>query len=121
MGIETIWCKPKRTSIPNNGHRKYPYLLRDRIVEWGDEAWCADITCVPMPHGHAYLCAGMDWFSRKVLGWAASNTMDSALTEKALGAAVTQCLDLPEIFNTDQGASSRRRNGREDSKAWGSQ
>jgi hypothetical protein len=50
MGIETIWCKPKRTSIPDNGHRKYPYLLEDRIVEVADEVWCADITYVPMPH-----------------------------------------------------------------------
>ena len=104
MGIETIWCKPKRTSIPDNGHRKYPYLLGDRIVERADEAWCADITYVPMPHGHAYLCAVMDWYSRKVLGWAVSNTMDSALIEKALAAAVAQCRSLPEIFNTDQGS-----------------
>jgi putative transposase len=104
MGIETIWCKPKRTSIPDNGHRKYPYLLGDRIVERADEAWCADITYVPMPHGHAYLCAVMDWYSRKVLGWAVSNTMDSALIEKALAAAVAQCRSIPEIFNTDQGS-----------------
>jgi len=104
MGLETIWCKPRRTSIPDKGHRKYPYLLGDRIVEWADEAWCADITYVPMSHGHAYLCAVMDWHSRKVLGWAVSNTMDCALTEKALAAAVAQCLGLPEIFNTDQGS-----------------
>lgn len=104
MGIETIWCKPKRTSVPDNGHRKYPYLLGDRIVGRADEAWCADITYVPMPHGHAYLCAVMDWHSRKVLGWAVSNTMDSALTQKALAAAVAQCRSLPEIFNTDQGS-----------------
>jgi putative transposase len=104
MGIETIWCKPKRTSIPDNGPRKYPYLLRERVVEYADEVWCADITYVPMPHGHAYLCAVMDWHSRRVLGWAVSNTMDSALTEKALAAAVAQCRRLPEIFNTDQGS-----------------
>jgi len=104
MGIETIWCRPRRTSIPDNGHRKYPYLLRERIVEFADEAWCADITYVPMPHGHAYLCAVMDWHSRKALGWAVSNTMDSTLTEKALAAAVAQCRSLPEIFNTDQGS-----------------
>jgi len=60
------------TSIPDNEHREYPYLLRDRTVEWADGAWCADITYVPMPHGHAYLCAVMDWRSRKVLGWAVS-------------------------------------------------
>ena len=104
MGIETIWCRPRRTSIPDNGHRKYPYLLRDRVVEYADEVWCADITYIPMKHGHAYLCAVMDWQSRKVLGWAVSNTMDAALTERALAVAVAQCLSLPEIFNTDQGS-----------------
>ena len=104
MGIETIWCRPRRTSIPDNGHRKYPYLLRSRIVEYADEVWCADITYIPMPHGHAYLCAVMDWHSRKVLGWAVSNTMDAALTEKAVAAAVAQCGSLAEIFNTDQGS-----------------
>ena len=104
MGIETIWCRPRRTSIANAGHRKYPYLLRDRLVEFADEVWCADITYIPMPHGHAYLCAVMDWHSRKALGWAVSNTMDSALTEKAVAAAVAQCRSLPDIFNTDQGS-----------------
>ena len=104
MGIETIWCRPQRTSMADNGHRKYPYLLRDRLVEFADEVWCSDITYIPMPQGHAYLCAVMDWHSRKVLGWAVSNTMDSALTEKALAAAVAQCGGLPQIFNTDQGS-----------------
>ena len=104
MGIETIWCRPRRTSIPDNGHRKYPYLLRGRVVEYADEVWCADITYIPMPRGHAYLCAVMDWHSRKVLGWAVSNTMDAALTEKAVAAAVAQCGSLAEIFNTDQGS-----------------
>ena len=104
MGIETIWCKPRRTSIPDNGHRKYPYLLGERVVKRADEAWCADITYVPMAHGHAYLCAVMDWHSRKVLGWAISNTMDSRLTQKALAEAVAQSKALPEIFNTDQGS-----------------
>jgi putative transposase len=104
MGIETIWCRPRRTSIPDNGHRKYPYLLRDRVVEFADEVWCADITYLPMAHGYAYLCAVMDWHSRKVLAWAVSNTMDAALTEKAVATAVAQCRSLPEIFNTDQGS-----------------
>jgi len=62
MGIGTIWCRSRRTSIPDNGYRKYPYLLRDRVVEYADEVWCAGITYIPMPHGHAYL-------------WAVSNTM----------------------------------------------
>jgi len=104
MGVETIWCRPRRTSIPDSGHRKYPYLLRDRPVGHADEVWCADITYVPMPHGHAYLCAVMDWHSRKVLGWAVSNTMDARLTAEAMTAALAQSRGLPEIFNTDQGS-----------------
>ena len=60
MGQETIWCKP-RTSIPDDGHRKYPYLLRNLAIKRPDQVWCADITYVPMPRGHAYLCAVMDW------------------------------------------------------------
>jgi transposase InsO family protein len=67
FGHEAIWCKP-RTSIPDDGHRKYPYLLRNLPIERSDQVWCADITCVPMPGGHAYLCAVMAWHSRKVLG-----------------------------------------------------
>ena len=103
MGVETIWCRP-RTSIPDDGHRKYPYLLRNLVVIRPDQVWCADITYVPMPHGHAYLCAVMDWYSRKVLGWALSNTMDGALCQKALADAVAQSKCLPEIMNTDQGS-----------------
>ncbi len=67
MGQEAIRCKP-RTSIPDHGHRKYPYLLRDLTISRPDHVWCTDITYVPMPGGHAYLCAVMDWHSRKVLG-----------------------------------------------------
>lgn len=104
MGVETIWCRPRSTSIPESGHRKYPYLLRNRIVKASDEVWCADITYVPMAEGHAYLCAVMDWHSRTVLGWAVSNTMDASLTKKALMDAVARCRRLPEIFNTDQGS-----------------
>ena len=103
MGVETIWCRP-RTSIPDDGHRKYPYLLRNLVVSRPDQVWCADITYVPMPHGHAYLCAVMDWYSRKVLGWALSNTMDGALCQRALADAVVQSKCLPEIMNTDQGS-----------------
>jgi len=103
MGVETIWCRP-RTSKPDEGHRKYPYLLRDLQITRPDQVWCADITYVPMPHGHAYLCAVMDWHSRKVLGWALSNTMDDALCQRALASAVAQSQCLPEIMNTDQGS-----------------
>ena len=102
MGQETIWCKP-RTSIPDNGHRKYPYLLRHLTIDRPDQVWCADITYVTMPRGHAYLCAVMDWNSRKVLGWALSNTMGTDLCLEALTMALDATGKVPEIFNTDQG------------------
>jgi putative transposase len=102
MGHEAIWCKP-RTSIPDDGHRKYPYLLRKLAIERTDQVWCADITYVPMPRGHAYLCAVMDWYSRKVLGWSLSNTMGTGLCLEALEMAVGSTSKVPEIFNTDQG------------------
>ena len=102
MGHEAIWCRP-RTSIPDDQHRKYPYLLRNLTIDFPDQVWCADITYVPMPGGHAYLCAVMDWHSRKVLGWALSNTMDTGLCLTALNQAISQTGHVPDIFNTDQG------------------
>ena len=102
MGQETIWCKP-RTSIPDDGHRKYPYLLRHLTIDRPDQVWCTDITYVPMPKGHAYLCAVMDWNSRKVLGWTLSNTMGTDLCLEALEQALKATGKVPEIFNTDQG------------------
>jgi putative transposase len=102
MGQEAIWCQP-RTSIPDDTHRKYPYLLRKLKIERPDHVWCADITYVPMAHGNAYLCAVMDWHSRKVLGWELSNTMDSGLCLRALEKALARTGRVPEIFNTDQG------------------
>jgi putative transposase len=102
IGHEAIWCKP-RTSIPDDGHRKYPYLLRGLTIARPDQAWCADITYIPMPGGHAYLCAVMDWHSRRVLGWAVSNTMETGLCLEALGNALAATGRVPEIFNTDQG------------------
>lgn len=103
IGHEAIWCKP-RTSIPDSGHRKYPYLLRTLKVERPDQVWCADITYIPMLGGHAYLCAVMDWHSRKVLGWTVSNTMDVGLCLDALEQALLSSGRTPEIFNTDQGS-----------------
>ena len=103
MGVEAIYCRP-RTSIPDKAHRIYPYLLRDLAVTRPDQVWCADITYVPMPRGHAYLCAVMDWHTRCVLGWAVSNTMDIALCLQALINAKAHAGCVPEIFNTDQGS-----------------
>lgn len=104
MGLEAIWCQP-RTSVPAPGHRKYPYLLRNLKVERPNHVWCADITYVPMPHGNAYLCAVMDWHSRRVLGWAVENTMSGILCQRALNEALQSSgKQTPEIFNTDQGS-----------------
>lgn len=102
IGHEAIFCKP-RTSIPDHGHRKYPYLLRNLAITHPNHVWCTDITYVPMPGGSAYLCAVMDWYSRKVLGWAVSNTMETGLCLKALDNALVATGRVPEIFNTDQG------------------
>jgi len=90
MGLEAIYCKP-RTSIPDDGHRKYPYLLRDLAVERPNQVWCTD------------LCAVMDWHSRRVLGWSVSNTMETGLCLEALEKAFANTGQVPEIFNTDQG------------------
>jgi putative transposase len=103
MGLETLWCRP-RTSVPDDTHHKYPYLLHDVVVNRPNQVWCADITYGPMPQGQAYLCAVMDWYSRKVLGWAVSNTMDVTLCLQALALAVAKTRRLPDIFNTDQGS-----------------
>lgn len=102
MGITAIYPK-KRTSVPGAGHTIYPYLLRGMVIDHPGHVWCADITYLPMAAGFLYLVAIMDWYSRKVLTWAVSNTMDEAFCVEAL----TQALELygaPEIFNTDQGA-----------------
>ena len=104
MGVETIFCRP-RTSIPDRKHVKFPYLLRDKNIVRANAVWCSDITYVPMEHGNAFLCVVMDWYSRKVLGWAVSNTMDVTLCLMALARALEAAGGvLPEIFNTDQGS-----------------
>jgi putative transposase len=102
MGQEAIFCRP-RTSIPDDTHRKFPYLLRHLVIDRPDQVWCADITYVPMPGGHAFLCAVMDWHSRTVLGWALSNTMDTGLCLTALHHALSSTGKIPDMFNTDQG------------------
>jgi putative transposase len=103
MGMEAIYCKP-RTSIANKANRIHPYLLRDLSVTRADQVWCADITYIPMKGGSAYLCAVMDWYTRCVLGWAVSNTMDVSLCLLALERARARAGCVPEIFNTDQGS-----------------
>ena len=86
MAMEAIYRKP-RTSVANPEHRVYPYLLRDLMIDRADQAWCADITYIPVTNGFFYLVAVMDWASRHVLSWRLSNTMDSVFCIDALEAA----------------------------------
>ena len=116
MGIEAIYQKPN-TSLGHPAHKVYPYLLRGLSVDRPNQVWCADITYVPMARGFVYLVAvgaadafrhidplrgPMDWFSRRVLSWRVSITMDSDFCVAALTEAM-ETHGRPEIFNTDQG------------------
>jgi len=100
MGLEAIYPKP-RLSVPGQGQRIFPYLLRDVAVTRPDQVWSTDITYIPMTKGFMYLAAVIDWYSRFVIAWQLSNTLDGAfcleLLEEALGKG------KPEVFNTDQG------------------
>lgn len=102
MGIVTVYPKPN-TSQPDHSHKIYPYLLRDRKIESPNEVWCADITYIPMERGFMYLVAIMDWYSRFVLAWELSNTMDTEFCLLALEAAISRW-GSAQIFNTDQGS-----------------
>jgi len=103
MGIEAIYAKP-RISLPEPGHQIYPYLLRDLEVTGPDQVWCSDITYVPMATGFMYLVAVMDWWSRYVLGWRLSNTLEAAFCVDAWEAALRAGRQAPLISNTDQGS-----------------
>lgn len=102
MGIEAIYRK-KRTSIPQKGHKIYPYLLGTVAIKRPNQAWAADITYLPMAKGFAYLVAILDLYSRKVLSFRVSNAMSTDFCVEALQEALTRYC-APEIFNTDQGA-----------------
>jgi putative transposase len=101
MGLEAL-CPRARTTTAASDARVYPYLLRDRELTHVDEVWSSDITYVPMRHGFMYLTAVIDWFSRYVLSWRLSNTLEGRFCLEALDAALA--LGRPEIFNTDQGS-----------------
>jgi putative transposase len=101
MGLRVIYRRP-RTSKPGKGHRVYPYLLRDLKITRPDQVWAADITYIPMAKGFLYLVAIIDWYSRKVLAWRLSNTLEADFCVEALEEALRR--GRPEIFNTDQGA-----------------
>jgi putative transposase len=101
MGIQAIYSKPK-TSTPNKKHRIYPYLLRGVPISSVNQVWSTDITYIPLPSGWAYLVAVMDWFSRYVLSWTLSNSMEAGFCLDALDDALL--LGRPYVFNTDQGS-----------------
>jgi putative transposase len=102
MGIESMAPKPK-TSEPHPEHAVYPYLLRGLAISRPNQVWATDITYIPMKAGFVYLVAIMDWYSRRVLSWRLSNTLDSTFCVDALEEALDN-FGQPEIFNTDQGA-----------------
>jgi putative transposase len=102
MGCQAVYTKPKTTQR-NEEHRVYPYLLRGMAITRPNQVWCADITYIPMKKGFLYLVAIMDWYSRKVLSWRVSNSMDTSFCVDALQEAFARYGE-PEIFNTDQGS-----------------
>jgi putative transposase len=102
MGVEAIYRRPN-TSKPAPGHRIYPYLLRSLVVDRPNQAWAMDITYVPMARGFVYLAAVVDWYTRRVLAWRLSITMDTAFCVEAVEDALAR-YPKPDIFNTDQGS-----------------
>ena len=102
MGLEAIYPKPK-TSQPHPEHKIYPYLLRNLVIDHPNQVWAADITYIPMARGFMFLVVVMDWYSRKVLSFKLSNTLDTDFCLEAVEEAI-HTYGPPEIFNTDQGA-----------------
>lgn len=101
MNLQAVVPGP-HTSQPHPTHTVYPYLLRDLVVERPNHVWCADITYVPMRRGFLYLVVVLDWYSRYVLAWALSNTLEARFCLEAVDQALAS--GQPQIFNTDQGA-----------------
>lgn len=102
MGIEAIYPR-RRISGPGEAHEIYPYLLKGLEISGPNQVWCSDITYVPMAHGFMYLVAVMDWWSRYVLAWELSNTMETEFCIRAWERALEQAGCAPLISNTDQG------------------
>jgi putative transposase len=101
IGIRAVYRRP-RTSKPAPGHDVYPYLLRELKITRPNQVWAADITYIPMSKGFLYLVAIIDWYSRYVISWRMSNTLDDDFCVAALEEALSK--GTPEIFNTDQGS-----------------
>ena len=102
MGIEALYRRP-RTTKPEPGHKIHPYLLRGLAIERPNQVWAMDITYIPMARGFVYLAVVLDWFSRRVLSWRLSITMEAAFCVETLQDAMARH-GKPEIFNTDQGS-----------------
>ena len=102
MGIEALYRRP-RTTKPEPGHKIYPYLLRGMEITRPNQVWAMDITYIPMARGFVYLAVVLDWFSRRVLAWRLSITMEASFCVETLQAALAKH-GKPEIFNTDQGS-----------------
>ena len=102
MGIEALYRRP-RTTKPEPGHKIYPYLLRGMEITRPNQVWAMDITYIPMARGFVYLAVVLDWFSRRVLSWRLSITMEAAFCVETLQDALAEH-GKPEIFNTDQGS-----------------
>ena len=102
MGIEALYRRP-RTTKPEPGHKIYPYLLRGFEIVRPNQVWATDITYIPMARGFVYLTVVLDWFSRRVLSWRVSVSMDASFCIEALEEALAKH-GKPEIFNTDQGS-----------------
>lgn len=103
MGLEAIYPR-RHLSQPGEGHEIYPYLLRGLEINGPNQVWCSDITYLPMQYGFMYLVAVMDWWSRYVLSWSLSNTMESEFCIRAWEEALAQAGRAPLISNTDQGS-----------------
>jgi putative transposase len=101
VGLEAIYQKPRLT-VPDKEHVKYPYLLRNLTVDRPCQVWCSDITYIPLASGFVYLVAVLDWYSRYIVSWELSNTMDESFCISALERALRR--GQPDIFNTDQGS-----------------
>ena len=102
MGLRAIYRRQPGTSRPAQGARVYPYLLRNARITRPNQVWAADITYLPMARGFLYLVAVMDWYSRYVMAWRLSNTLDAGFCAEALEEALGK--GKPEVFNTDQGS-----------------
>ncbi len=102
MGIEALYRRP-RTTKPEPGHKIYPYLLRGLEIERPNQVWAMDITYIPMARGFVYLAVVLDWFSRRVLAWRLSITMEASFCVETLEDALARH-GKPEVFNTDQGS-----------------